>query len=201
MNDTKAPIFRNAVGGYNKSDVNTYILSLSHRLEDLEKSFADAAARNKELEEKAASLQEVSQKLSELTATLPALTAELEECKAELEKEQSENSALRERADTATAEYDKLCRSAGQIFALAGNTADDILKRADDEAHKIVDDAKAARNTVFKSISETTDDFTSDISDYIKSAISNCIEKINENISAYTEETEKSPKVTFIENN
>lgn len=207
MNNTPAPVFRSSVRGYKKTDVNAYILMLSRRLEESERSCNALNAQKTDMLARINTMETDAAKVPELLARVSELSEQLRECKALLESEQNANSELQsriadaeERADTATEEYNKICYNAGQIFALAGNTADDILKRADAEAHRIVDEAHNTKNTVFQSISETTECFTSDLSDFIKGAISDCIEKINETTSAYAPKSDSENKVKFIKN-
>lgn len=207
MNNTPSPVFRSSVKGYKKSDVNAYILMLSSRLEESERSCNSLNVQNADMLARMNALEADAAKVTELLAQISELSKQLRECKALLESEQNANSELQsriadaeDRAENATAEYNKICHSAGQIFALAGNTADDILKRADAEAHKILDEAHNAKNTVFQSISETTECFTSDLSDFIKGAISDCIEKINETAGVYAPRSDSEHKVKFIEN-
>lgn len=207
MNNTPAPVFRGSVKGYKKSDVNEYVMMLSRRLEDSERSCSTLTAQNSDMLARIRALEADAAKVPELLAQVTALSEQLRECTALLESAQSANSELQgrlseaeERADSATAEYNKICHSAGQIFALAGNTADDILKRADVEAHRIVNEAHNAKNVVFQSISETTEGFTSDLSDFVKGAISDCIEKINETASEYVPKSDGEHKVRFIKN-
>ena len=180
---------------------------LSRRLEDAERSQAALNAENSDMTARLESAEADAARVPELLEQISALSEQLRECKELLESEQKANSKLKsriagaeERAASATAEYNKICTHLGQIFALAGNTADDILKRADAEAHKIVDEAHHTKNNVFQSISETTEDFTAGLSDFIKGAISDCIEKINETAGSYVPKTDVPHKVKFINN-
>lgn len=212
MNNISAPIFRKSVKGYNKNDVNAYILTLSRRLDESEQACADLSAQNADMHTKITALEASAERIpyllneiSELTAKLDECTAKLNECTALLHSAQSANAELQKRAEDAesaasekAAEYDNICRSAGQIFALAGNTAEEILQRADNEAHKIVERANTTKDTVFKTISETTEGFTSDLSDYIKNSINDCIRKINETAKEYTPK-DSAPSVKFID--
>ncbi len=208
MNNTPAPVFRKSMSGYNKEDVNAYIIMLSNRLREAEHGFEMLSAQNAELITRLEKLNYENAKIPEHLSAIEELTSRLESCTAELSAAQSANSELTERlqsaesqAEASAAEYDSICRSAGQIFALAGSTAEEILRRADNEAQKIVGEAHSAKKTVFKSISETTDGFTADLNNYIRSAINNCIEKINETARAYTPKagSDTKPDVTFVD--
>lgn len=67
-------------------------------------------------------------------------------------------------------------------MVIASTTADGILKRANDEANKIINDATDKKETMFKNISETASDAADGLSEYIKNAVDECIGKINSSI-------------------
>ena len=73
MNDKTAPLFRKAGRGYNKDDVNEYILSLSRRLSEAQ------SARDTD----AAALAEARARCNEYAAASAAQRAELAKLRAD----------------------------------------------------------------------------------------------------------------------
>ena len=72
MSDTKNVVFRNAVGGYNKNDVNEYLVRISAEIMEREEA---AAERVKRAEKESA---EYIEKLAELEEKLSSLAAQIE---------------------------------------------------------------------------------------------------------------------------
>lgn len=73
MSDTKNVVFRNAVGGYNKNDVNEYLVRISAEIMEREEA---AAERVKRAEKENA---EYIERLAELEEKLSSLAAQIEE--------------------------------------------------------------------------------------------------------------------------
>lgn len=195
MNDISAPIFRKAGRGYNKDDVNAYILALSRHCEQLQASNAaledEVRSLREALSERSASadisaseLEKIKVEAGALSARVSSLYDELQSTKAENERLKSDLEAAKLESEQVREAYSKVCSKAGEILALAGDAADDILQRAGGRAHEIIDDAKVKKDDIFRSITATADDFTDDIERYIKSATQNCMDRINESIAA-----------------
>lgn len=99
MSDSKNVIFRSSVGGYNKTDVNEYLLRLvgefNEKEEELKKKAERAEKEIKALEEKVdelkASLDEQKSCLAQKTEETDKLTLEKEELEAELTALQKES--------------------------------------------------------------------------------------------------------------
>lgn len=208
-----APLFRKSINGYNKEDVNEYIININRTLEDnkelhekevsilqknekaameklyaatenailtlkdelekvkadLEAAVANLEAKNAELDEARASLDRAKAVIAEKDDQIEKLTAELEDV--------SNNT---NNGDTVPADqYNNLCAKAGEILVIASTTAEDILKKANDEAVRIVNEAADRRNSIIKSFSETVDATADSINSYIKSAVDDCVKKIN----------------------
>ena len=195
MNDISAPIFRKAGRGYNKEDVNAYILTLSRHSEQLQASNAaleyEVRSLREALSEKSASadisaseLEKIKVEAEALSARVSSLYDELQIAKTESERLKSELEDAKNESEQVREAYSKVCSKAGEILALAGDAADDILHRAGGRAHEIINDAKVKKDDMFRSITATADDFTDDIERYIKSATQNCMDRINESIAA-----------------
>ena len=195
MNDISAPIFRKAGRGYNKDDVNAYILALSRHCEQLQASNAALEDEVRSLREalsktsasadiSASELEKIKVEAGALSARVSSLYDELQSTKAENERLKADLEAAKLESEQVREAYSKVCSKAGEILALAGDAADDILQRAGGRAHEIIDDAKVKKDDIFRSITATADDFTDDIERYIKSATQNCMDRINESIAA-----------------
>ena len=195
MNDISAPIFRKAGRGYNKDDVNSYILALSRHCEQLQasnaaledevRSLREALSKRSESADISASeLEKIKVEAGALSARVSSLYDELQSTKAENERLKADLEAAKLESEQVREAYSKVCSKAGEILALAGDAADDILQRAGGRAHEIIDDAQVKKDDIFRSITATADDFTDDIERYIKSATQNCMDRINESIAA-----------------
>ena len=203
MAKKSAPLFRKSMSGYNKEDVNSYILSLNRTLEenkrqnektlseynvkaeeadrlicDLRNEISDKDAKILSLEEKTAeldSLKEESKAKDDEIARLNELVASLQEKVAAYE---AECDGEKEKADN----YDSLCSKAGEILVIASSTAEDILNRANSEALKIVGEANTKKDLMLKTFSESVDAAVDDINTYIKTAVNRCVIKINDSV-------------------
>ena len=223
MADKTAPLFRKAIKGYKIEDVNNYILSLNTTIEENKKSYERAlegcnaraqadyericelTAALKEQEEKCVSLETRLAELSKVEAelcdkekALEEAVAENEALKARLAVSDSENDDHKAKADY----YDSLCAKAGEILVIASNTAEDILRRANDEAVKIISDANNKKELLLKTLSESVDEAAGDINIYIKSAVDECIKRINASVKEVSEmaaRPESKPKTVFVD--
>ncbi len=146
-------IFRNAMGGYNKADVNGYIESLNSKFFESEnessKKIAELERKIKELENEAGEkneekIKELSEKvekadrliveLNGLIDNLKAENAELEKKNTELaskmdecEKTVNENSELYEKSS----KYDKISEQIGSMIVSANARAESIISEAE----------------------------------------------------------------------
>lgn len=230
-----APLFRKSINGYNKEDVNEYIININRTLEDnkqlhekelsiLEKSEryaveklseANAALETKEnelcevkealeketdrvtlfkglLEDKTEKLEEALKELEAVKSQLSEKEAALSEKEALIEKLSAENEERSSRPvddpDTVPADqYNSLCAKAGEILVIASTTAEDILKKANEEAVRIINDAADKRETIIKSFNDTVDTTAHDINAYIKGAVDDCVKKINKTSAEATQ--------------
>ncbi len=230
MAKKSAPLFRKSMSGYNKDDVNNYILSLNRTLEEnkrqneknlseynlraeaaevhiseLEKELSEEKSKNALLEECAKELSElkkVSSEKDEIIADLNRIVSDLRE---KVEKYEAESDGEKEKAE----HYDSLCAKAGEILVIASSTAEDILNRANTEALKIVGDANTKKDLMLKTFSKSVDAAADDINSYIRSAVDRCVIKINESVKEVSEmaanaapaaEAPKKPKTIYIHN-
>lgn len=184
---SSSQLFRMSKYGYNKEDVNNYIIAINNELsatsvrlnrvsDELfaeQKKNADEIARLNALlnsaENKLSSLSSVELENQQLKERISLLQAEMEE-------------AEKKNAEVDNSVYENLCAKAGEVLVIASTTADGILKKANDEANKIISDATDKKETMFKNISETASDAADGLSEYIKNAVDECIGKINSSI-------------------
>lgn len=86
MSDNKNVIFRNAVGGYNKADVNEYIIRQSSELMQREAAAAERVERSeKQLEVALGDSTRLKEKVEELTSLIEEKNCSIEKLNGELE--------------------------------------------------------------------------------------------------------------------
>ncbi len=182
---SSSQLFRKAGRGYNKEDVNSYVLSVNNELRDAQNRYDKLVSdSNSKAEKDYMTIYELQKKLDIAKASeerIEALENEIRSLREENAalKEENERSAENEKNAQA---YENLCTKAGEVLVIASNTADDILKKANDEAEKIVSDATDKKDSMMKNISETASDAADGLSDYIKKAVEDCISRINSSI-------------------
>lgn len=222
MAEKNAPLFRKATRGYNKEDVNNYIININRTLEDnkkaYEKSYEALALRKKADEAELAALTERLFEIEDLKAEIKEkeeqLAALREECLrkddaiaslkaaiSELESFRDGHMEIDEEERTKAEYYDSLCSKAGEILVIASGTAENILNRANSEAQKIVGDANTQKDLMIKSFTETAAAAADDINVYIRNAVEECINKINKSVKdakSVPEESSTKPKAVFI---
>lgn len=204
MSDTKNVAFRSAIGGYNREDVNRYILDI-----------------NRALQEKSAQADEAESRAETLSAELDAITADktaLEGIRASLQEAidqlKEENEALREKLAAAEAEnarlavspedgdksqkYDRISAQIGDIMISANTSADAIVAAANDHAAKIITDTENEANDIRTRLSAAADDMLSEISGELRAStegylfeLSNALCEMRDNTSAMVADFQK----------
>ncbi len=150
-------LFKSAINGYNKTEVDEYALHISRKLElqkrEYEKKLEMLEVENKRLKgEKAA----VEEKLYEDEAIIAAFRARLEEeiANEDFETPEDEESPIFP-AEQVTPDddillkskrYDEISRLLGEIIANANADAATVMREASEEAEKIVSDANGKAN-------------------------------------------------------
>ncbi len=213
MADIRTPAFRKSMKGYNKIDVNNYIIALNRTLEDNKRLYertlndcnARAEADYKNLCKLSADLNEKDKEIAALKAEIARLMPAKEELDcansriAELEK------ALEDAKSNSSEYYESVCSKAGEILFIASNTAENILNHANDEAQRIVGDANNKKDIMLKTFSDSVDAAADDINVYIKSAVEECIKRIDKSVKEVSEmanpEKKMKPKAHFINEN
>ncbi len=163
MSKSFGPIFRKSVGGYNKSDVNTYIedISIRHKSREeeleakisrLEKKLEETEALLKEAqsrdfsEESAAytkQIEELETKVQDGTNIIAAKNEHIEKLEAEIAEKTSQISDMELRLN----ELEENSKSANELlekakqYDLLSRRLGDLMLKAGDTAEKIVSDA------------------------------------------------------------
>lgn len=162
MNVQKAPVFRNAMGGFNKRDVTEYITRLSRDFEEIKIKHAEevrkltdelTSARN-ELSalrdaESSANSEAVSEELSKANALigaqtdlLDAVTKEKEHLEAELAKANAKLEGYAEYQDKME-QYESMANRMGEIFMGATAEADRIRSEAKSQSEALLINTQA----------------------------------------------------------
>lgn len=128
MSENNNVLFRNSVNGYNKSDVNAYIMSINKELDDADKKSSEA---KKELEEIKAVFEEMKASISEQEAIISAQYETINKLNEEISalKEAKEDTSVPE-----TAIYDQMSSKIGNVLIDAKKSADEIIQNAKNEA-------------------------------------------------------------------
>ncbi len=163
MSKTFGPIFRKSVGGYNKSDVNTYIEDMSIRaksreeeleakISKLEKELEEASERVKDAESRDFSaeaavydekIQELETKIEDGSNIIAAKNEYIEKLEAELGKKEAdlnESLARVSEMEDAVKAGSESSEKAKQ-YDLLSRRLGEIMLKAGDTAEKIVSDA------------------------------------------------------------
>ena len=151
------PFFRTALGGYNKSDVNDYILQKSHEhdaiVSSMEKAFAEEkAALERQRDYAVSKAEEEKAKLSEKLADAEGKAALLEGSAARLGEISYAASGLRENADTLS----ELSKELSATVSGMKSTLDAI--RTTEEKAKKMDRFTALFSELFSSSKEDAPD-------------------------------------------
>ncbi len=194
MSDTKNVAFRSAIGGYNREDVNQYILNINRELEEKDSAAAEA-------EKKAA---EAADRITALTADLDAAKADkeaLEGSRSSLSESvdqlKEENDSLREKLAAAEAEkaqlaarlkemessaeeeeksqkYDRISAQIGDIMISANTSADAIVAAANTHAAKILSDTEIEANAIRTRLNAKATEMLAHISGELHTSADSC---------------------------
>lgn len=179
MKRSSGALFRKAINGYNRNDVNEYLENVSikakkrenelnDKIHELEKMLDDTNTRLKEAEsrdfaEEAAvyenKLDELGKKLGECEKLNEAKSEYTEKLAAELREKDDELILLKEELEEARKKFeetDKLAQKAAQYDSI-GNRLGEIMLNAGNTAEKIVTDANAKADRLIADASQKRD--------------------------------------------
>ncbi len=152
-------LFRSAINGYNKTEVDEYALHISRKIE-LQKREYEKKLEVLELEIKRLKSEKkaVEDKLSEDEAIISAF-------RAKLEGEATSKEAAPAHGDSdilqKSQRYDEISRMLGEIIANANADAAAVKRKASEEAERIVSEAKSSsaqmRSTAVAEISSVAE--------------------------------------------
>lgn len=168
---TEKKAFRTSMGGFNKDDVNMYILRQSREFKEKEENY------KKEIEKLSCQIEVMNidfdeietlrEKLSKITSDTDEYEKKISKYKLrieELEKALAEKNAEASKDDKAPdfnkiRMYDQLSSQIGEIIIGANKNADDVIKKAETAAKKLLEEseknaieAKARLQVAFDSI-------------------------------------------------
>lgn len=191
MSDYKKVAFRSSLGGFNREDVNKYILTLSR---DFGEKEAELTARAAAAE---AAAEEARTEADALRADLAAAKASSAEAAAEIETQKAEIAALKAQlADTAeeaaslrrdlqarpaaptadkSEKYDQISAQIGDIMISASTSADAIVAAANEQAAKIMSETEDEANYIRSRLSDAADEMLSRISGELHVSTENCL--------------------------
>lgn len=182
-------VFRSAINGYNRDDVNKYILETS-------KKFKEAQEASKEkieiLTAKLAKLEshdvtkteELQKNVESLTSTVQSLKEENDKLKADLAAATVNSEKTGEAAG-----YDALSQQIGSILISANTTASTILSNASSDAEKLRADAENELFKVKMKISAEAESVLSKFTAEMTNVLDQCITELQGTVSAVQSET------------
>ena len=184
--DTKTEfVFRSAFHGYNREDVNQYILNMSRRFKE-----AQDASKEK-IEQLTAQLS--AQEPSIVSVTGDGRTAALEE---EIRRLTEENKRLKQSAavgaqdsSMSTEPFDNLSQQIGSILMSANSTASTILSNASSDAEKLRADAESEVNKVKTRLGAEADTILAKFSAELKEVLEMCLSELNIAVNEIQSET------------
>ena len=202
--------FRESIKGYNKSDVNDYIETLSRKLSETEQNLKRESENTAQLEAKVAelkakaesdnadsdALKKAEMRIAELEAEAARLTAALES-----------SSEYKTKAEL----YDKMSSKLGDMLLHAGDAAEAMLKNAEDEAKRINTEAEELKrttseklrrmleesNSVFKSMSEEALNALNTYNDETRKTLDDIAAALKARSQSMQTELEKSNRELF----
>lgn len=177
-------LFRKAFNGYNKDDVNDYVINISRKISESESAKQEALAKLETVErERDALVSELSALKKNIDSELATLKvaqkandradigkAELEEMKKALEdvtRERDEYKKAVEQGDEKTKQYDALSGKLGEIMITANAQAQELIseaeKRANDRYNEMLEESRMKVGELNEKYSEKIFDKTREL--------------------------------------
>lgn len=142
MEKQKNVIFRSSPAGYNKRDVNAFIVSLNEKFAAAEEAYtgqiSSLRTENHQLKQSAERVAALEEELAALKEELAALQAEHQEAALRAAELSEEEADLRKKADL----YDHMSSQVGDVMISANHTADQLLADARRDAELTLGAAK-----------------------------------------------------------
>jgi len=218
MRDAKNVAFRSAISGYNREDVNKYILSLNREWEEKTAETENAlqeAQKDKSNAESAVSA--LNDSLMAIKSEKEALERINESLKEAVDQKNEEIAALTERLlaaeqaaaalreqltlsgeDDKSVKYDRISAQIGDIMISANTSANAIVAAANEHATRIMTETETEANSIRARLSDAADEMLSQISGELHTSTENCISEMTtslremrDNASALIQDFEK----------
>lgn len=185
--------FRSSVGGYNKSDVNAYIVSMSKSFDEkeaeLSRSLGEANAENGKLRAELDSLTEKAEK--DAADTAEKLSA-CENEKKELEAKIAELEAALDEAKSSPADNPTTVSSQiGSLMITANTAAESIKINARSEAEKIIDSAKNEAGEIKRRMNLRAENALASLTDEIRQALEDSVSETLASIGEIRSDTDE----------
>jgi len=205
MANEKNIAFRSALSGYNREDVNRYILEMNRNFEEQELALRRAA------EEAAAHLDTLTAEKEELTRAKEEAERVIAAHRENADRLKEENTLLREKADSAAArledamkkisaleaeltecrntpasaeaseksqKYDQISAQIGDIMIGASSSADKIIAAANAEAGRIMAETEEEAIYIRSRLSDTADEMLTSISGRLHVSTDHCVTEL-----------------------
>ncbi|MBQ9121453.1 MAG: hypothetical protein IJY12_03710 [Clostridia bacterium] len=173
-------VFRSAFHGYNRDDVNQYILNMSKRFkeaQDASKEKIDALTAKLAAAGVPTTEDAEDAEASSLAESMEALRAENEELKRALEAAKFEEKVIDSQP------FDNLSQQIGSILISANTTASTILNNASSDAEKLRADAENEVNKVKLKLGSEADAILAKFSDELKNVLEQCLAELNSTVN------------------
>ncbi len=218
MRDAKNVAFRTAISGYNREDVNKYILSLNREWEE---KFSETENTLKEAQEgkncAESAVSALNDSLMALQRDKDALEKINESLKESVEQKNEEIAALTEKLlsaeqeaaalreklslreeDEKSTKYDRISAQIGDIMISANTSADAIVAAANEHASRIMTETETEANCIRTRLSDAADEMLSQISAELHTSTESCLSEMTaalremrDNASALIQDFEK----------
>ena len=199
MNETKNVAFRSSMSGYNRKDVNQYILTINREMEEkdellknahlemeenaktfetertsLEASISFLKSEKEALESVLAATQESAGQLKEEIASLREKLLSAEMTADTLRTELLQRS-LPNGTDDKLEKYDRISAQIGDIMISANTSADAIVAAANEHATRIVSETEKEADYIRTRLSKAADEMLSQISSELHTSTDSCL--------------------------
>ena len=179
MKDGKR-LFRASVGGYNKDDVNRYILEQSREFAEREERLREEVhATRLEVEGLREELLRAKEGLEEterLRSELDGAARRAVEQETQIAELTSELEAVRARCtEESDTDREQLNLQVGGIIVNASRAADDMIKKAEETSRKLVSDSERMASDARVRVQGTLDQIINELKEDIQSGTDSCI--------------------------
>lgn len=199
-------VFRSAIGGYHREDVNQYILRLHQSFEERERQWQNETDsvqttirkledQQSESEKLIANLHECIDRLKEENNALSLRSVQAESNCEQMKKRLAEleetirqanagiatDSASADDSGTASEKsrkYDEISAQIGDILIHANTSAEQILTAASAKAAQIVADTEEEENYIRTRLSDTADEMLTHISQALHTSTEDCLSEL-----------------------